>query len=140
MIEDLLRTLVRSQIGGLKRRVSGAILEAAALGMIGLATVFLSIGFYLFLGQMMEAWQAALILSAVASSLAVLLALIGRSLMRRRKRRQKEQLFSGLEGLGLLSSRRPFDQPGDDEKREPGQALVVAALAAGVILGRSMKQ
>jgi hypothetical protein len=140
MLEELLGALVRSQVGNLKRRTGGVILEGAALGMIGLATVFLSIAFYVFLSQHMQAWLAALILAVVASLVAMVLALIGRSLVRRKELHQHAQMLSGLEKLGLLSSDSAKGKSDGNEERETGPGLVAAALTAGVILGRSMRR
>lgn len=140
MLDELLGALVRSQVGDLKRRTGGVILEGAALGMLGLATVFLSIAFYVFLSERMEAWLAALILAAVAGLVAVVLALIGRSLLQRRQRLERAEVLAGLRGFGLLSSNTGRGAGDGKDGQEPGPALVAAALAAGVILGRSLRK
>jgi hypothetical protein len=139
MLEDILRAVVRTQVGNLKRRTTGAALEAAGLGLIGLATVFLAIGAYVWLSTQVEAWLAAVLVALVALVLALLLMLIGSSLMRRKSRRDEAEVMGALQGLGLISPKRPRGtaRPNADDK--PGTSLVLAALAAGLVLGRSFK-
>ncbi|MEE4118407.1 MAG: phage holin family protein, partial [Paracoccaceae bacterium] len=137
MLEDLLGVLVRSQVGDLRRRTTGALLEGAALGLLGLATVLLFIGAYLGLSTVIEAWLAALLLALVALVAALALMLAGRSLMRRRDRHAHDEILGTLQGLGLLSSKRPPDRPDDRPDGAPGPGLVAAALAAGLVLGRA---
>jgi high-affinity Fe2+/Pb2+ permease len=140
MLEELLITVVRSQVGNLKRRTTGAVLEGVALGLVGLGVVFIAIGLYALLSRHMAEWQAALILAGVALVIAAAVFLVGRSMLQHNERRQREQIHAVLERLGLLSRPSRADRPENEGGRDPGPALVAAALAAGVILGRSMKR
>jgi hypothetical protein len=140
MLEDLISAFVRSQFGDVRRRTTGAVLEAGALGMIGLAVVFLSIALFLWLTTRLEAWQAALIVAVVVLLLAAALMLAGRSLLRRRDRQRRNDMASGLEALSaLLPQGRTYAQ-GKSATEDPGVAIVGAALAAGLLLGRSVKR
>lgn len=140
MLEDLISAFVRSQFGDVKRRTTGAILEAGALGMLGLATVFLSVGAFLWLAARLEAWEAALIVAVAAVFLAVILMLVGRSLLRRKDRQRHSAMLSGLEALSVLTGHDPKGPTDKKAADEPGLAIIGAALAAGVLLGRSVKR
>ena len=140
MLEDLISAFVRSQFGNVKRRTTGAILEVAALGMLGLAAVFLSVGLFLWLAARLEAWQAALIVAAAALFIALVLMPVGRSLLQRKDRQRHDDLLSGLEVLSVLTGRNPNDPDGKKASDEPGVAIVGAALATGVLLGRTLKR
>lgn len=141
MLEDILRAVVRGHVGSLKRRTAGAALEAAGLGLIGLATVFLAIGGHIWLSTRVDAWLAAVLVALVALVLALLLMLIGSTLLRRKSRRDEAEVMGTLQGLGLLSPTRPRGTArGGDGDDRPGTSLVLAALAAGLVLGRSLKK
>lgn len=140
MLEDLIGAFVRSQFGNVKRRTTGAVLEVAALGMAGLAAVFLSIGLCLWLSTRMEVWQAALVVAVVAILLSFGLMLIGRTMLHRKARQQHDDIASALGALSALKRRDPKTARGETADQEPGVAIVGAALAAGVILGRSVKR
>jgi hypothetical protein len=140
MLQELLGAVLRAQIGNLKRRTTGAALEAAGLGLVGLATVFLAIAGYIWLSKQVEAWLAALLVALVALVLALLLMLIGASLMRRKSRRDEAEVMGTLQSLGLLSATRPRETTQRDGDDRPATSLVLAALAAGLVLGRSLKK
>jgi len=140
MLEDLISAFLRSQFGNVKRRTTGAFLEAAALGMLGLATVFLSIAVFLWLAARLQAWQAALIVGATALFLAVLLMLVGRSLLRRKDRERHKDMNSALDALSVLMGQGPKDPNGKEGAEETGITTVGAALTAGILLGRSVKR
>jgi hypothetical protein len=89
---------------------------------------------------MLEAWQAALIVAVVVLLLAAVLMLTGRSLWRRRARQRRNDMASGLEALSALMPRGRTDPLGKTAAEEPGMAIVGAALAAGLLLGRSVKR
>ena len=59
MLEDLFKTSVHSQLGDVRRRTRGALLEVVAFGHVGLAIVLLFLGMFLWLSVRMEPWQAA---------------------------------------------------------------------------------
>lgn len=136
MIEDLVGALVRSQVGALKRRTGGALLEVSALGMVGLAVAFLFAAAFLWLSTQMEPWLAALVLCVFALVVALALFAAGRAVIRRTEERRRQEALSGLEALELLL------RPGKDGERaqEAAPALVGAALTAGLLLGRSLKR
>lgn len=140
MLEDLINAFLRSQFGDVKRRTTGAILEVAALGMVGLATVFLSIGLCLWLSTRMDVWEAALIVAVAALVCAVALMLIGRAMLHRKARRQHDDIASALGALSSLTRSDATQARRKTDDEEPGVAIVGAALAAGVLLGRSVKR
>ena len=140
MLEDILGTLLRSQIGDLKKRTRWAVLEGAALGMVGLATVFLFIALQIWLSSRIEAWLSALIVAGAALLVALILMLVGRSFLQRSARRREQDFQSLLGGLGVLSKPKSVHPHATDDKAEPGIAIVGAALAAGVLLGRSFRR
>jgi hypothetical protein len=153
MIEEIVSSVVRSQVGDLKKRTAGAVLEGAGLGMIGLATVFLFTGLYLLLSQAMAAWLAALITAALAASVAAVLMMIGTQMLRREKEERGQGLEQAVKQLGLLARKRTAkpgaraaraadlgEAEGDEAEPHSPVLLVASALATGVILGRSMKR
>jgi hypothetical protein len=66
--------------------------------------------------------------------------LAGRSLLRRRTRLRQNDLASGLEALSALLPQGRSNPQGKTAAEEPGVAIVGAALAAGLLLGRSVKR
>jgi hypothetical protein len=140
MLEDLISAFVRSQFGDVRRRTTGAVLEAGALGLTGLSVVFMAIALFLWLATQLEAWQAAVIVAVVLLLLAAALMLAGRSLLRRRTRQRQNDMASGLEALAALMPQGRADPQGKTAAEEPGVAIVGAALAAGLLLGRSVKR
>lgn len=136
MIEDLVGTLVRSQVGDLRKRKAGTLLEIAALGAVGLAVALVFFGLFLWLSLRMEPWLAAFVLCLLALTLALGLWVAGRATIRRAEEQRQQEALSGLEALELLL--RPGKEGAD--RPETGPALVGAALAAGLVLGRSMKR
>ncbi|WP_135505821.1 phage holin family protein [Roseovarius aestuariivivens] len=140
MLEKLIGTLIQSQFGNVRRRAAGVVVEGAALGMLGLAIALLFLGSFFWLAIRVEAWIAAFILAGVALLIALILMLVGRFMMKRQRSGTRDQAAADLDVLSLLSQARGG---GDDAKHgteEPGPALVGAALAAGVLLGRSFKR
>jgi hypothetical protein len=139
MLEDILGALVRSQVGSLRRRTAGAVLEGVALGLAGLATVFAFLGAHLWLSIRIQPWLSAVLLALVTLVLALVAMLVGGALLRRRSRRDRDEAIGMLKGLGLTPGDRPRVSPAAPEG-EGGSApgLVLAALAAGLVLGRSI--
>ncbi|MEE4120349.1 MAG: phage holin family protein [Paracoccaceae bacterium] len=138
MLEEILGALVRSQVGDLKRRTTGAVLEGVALGLASLATVFLFVGAHLWLSARIEPWLSALLLAAVALLAALVAMLAGRSLLRRKRRREHEEVIGTLTRLGLLPARRPPSAQNGRADGKPRPGLVLTALAAGILLGRTI--
>jgi hypothetical protein len=136
MLEDIIGAVVRAQVGDLRKRTMGAVLEAAALGMIGLATVLAFVAAHIWLSSRIEAWLSAMILAGIALVVALILMLWGRSLIHRKARRRETDMHSLLDGLGVLSRSGKTPQDGS----EPGPAIIGAALAAGLMLGRSFRR
>lgn len=140
MLEDILGSLVRAQFGDLKRRTAGAVLEGLALGFVGLATVFGFIGTHLWLSTRIDPWLSAVLLALVALVLALVAMLAGRSLLRRRRRRETSEIMGTLGRLGLTSRNTSLPPQTSATGAEPGPGLVLAALAAGFVLGRSLRR
>ncbi len=137
MLEDLVHTFVSAQFGDVRRKTKGALLEVAAFGMIGLSTVLLFVGMFLWLSVRMDPWLAATALAGLALLAALVLMLVGRSLLQRKEHDPHQQAVSALKALGLLSSSGLTGSEKAIDEREKGPALVASALAAGLILGRS---
>lgn len=140
MLEDIIGAIVRAQVGDLRKRTLGAVLEVAALGMTGLATVFLFVGFHTWLSARVEPWLSALIVAGAALIVALILMLVGQSLLHRRVQRRDRELQSMLGRLGVLSGSASARRKGTGETTEPGPAIIGAALAAGILLGRSFRR
>ena len=140
MFQTLVHTFLRAQVGNVRRKAKGAVLEIAALGMVGLSVVLLFLGMFLWLSARMEPWLSAILLAALALSLGILLMLFGRSLLKRKENDPHEQAMSALKALGLFSNDGPTDLKNAEAKQEPGLAMVASALAAGLILGRSINR
>jgi len=138
MLEDILSTVLRTQFRDVGRRTRGALLEVAAMGMTGLATVFIFAGIFIWLSGRIEAWQAAFVMGGVALLTAGGLMMAGRSLMRRREPDPHEQIMSTIQSLGLMSSTGTTAKGHSGDEQEPGPAMVGAALAAGLMMGRSI--
>ncbi|WP_439122363.1 phage holin family protein [Marivita sp.] len=139
-MENLILAFLRSQFGDVRRKTRGALLEAAALGMIGLATALLFLSLFLWLSSVMEPWQAAALLSCVGFIVAALLMLFGRTLMRPNEPDPHDQAIAALKALGLMPQGTLKDTENAHGKPEQGIGLVAAALAAGLMLGRSTKR
>lgn len=143
MLEDILGAVLRHQVGDIRRRTTGAVLEAVGLGLIGLATVFLTIGIYLFLAARLEPWLAALIVAVLVALAALVVMLIGRSMLARGERERSRSLGDTLGGVGLMgkpSARGARREGPAEESEDPRLSLVAAALTAGVVLGRSLRR
>ncbi len=138
MLEDILSTVLRTQFRDVGRRTRGALLELAGLGMIGLATVFLFAGVFIWLSSRIEPWQAAFIMGGVALLAAGALLLVGRSLMRRKEPDPHEQVMATIQSLGLFSSTAAAGTDNNEDGQEPGPAMIASALLAGLMLGRSI--
>lgn len=139
MLEDLFKTFLHSQLGDVRRRTRGAILEVVAFGLFGLAIALLFLGMFLWLSVWMEPWQAATLLASLACLVAVVLMLVGRTLLRRKEPDAHHQALSALQSLGLLSKSSSKDSKKYADQQDPAIAMVASALAAGLILGRSGK-
>ncbi|MGA9412565.1 MAG: phage holin family protein [Roseobacter sp.] len=140
MLEDILSTVLRTQFRDVGRRTRGALLEVAALGMIGLATIFVFVGIFIWLSGRIEPWQAAFVMGGAALIIAGGLMMVGRALLRRREPDPHEQIVSMMQSLGLLSSTGTTAKGHSDDDNEAGPTMVAAALAAGLMLGRSFKR
>jgi len=152
MIEQIVSAVVRSQVGNLKKRTAGAVLEGVGLGLIGLAVVFLFLGLYLLLAQEMARWLAALLVAAFAAAAAAVVMTVGAQLLSREKKRQGGGLEELVKQVAALAAKRsaPREQPAVKAGSAPGAGegkgtdspflLVASALAAGIVLGRSTKR
>lgn len=134
MVQDLLAALLRAQAGDLKRRGTGVALHLAALAMAGLAVAFLSLALFLWLAERMPPPVAALAVAGLALLAAAGLVLAGRARLRRSDAERRADTLTALEALEVLL--RPAKEGEGAADRAP--ALVGAALAAGVLLGRSL--
>jgi protein-S-isoprenylcysteine O-methyltransferase Ste14 len=140
MFETLVHSFLQAQVGNVRRKAKGAILEAAAFGMVGLSVVLLFIGMFLWLSARFEPWIAAILLATLALVAGVILMLVGRSLLRRKETDPHEQAMSTLKSLGLFSKDGQTGSEKVEAGQEPGPVMVASALAAGLILGRSINR
>jgi len=140
MFETLVHSFLQAQVGNVRRKAKGAILEAAAFGMVGLSVVLLFIGMFLWLSVRIEPWIAAILLAALALLTGVILMLVGRSLLRRKETDPHEQAMSALKSLGLISQDGQTGSEKVEAGQEPAPVMVASALAAGLILGRSINR
>lgn len=140
MFEALVHSFIQAQVGNVRRKAKGAILEAAAFGMVGLSVVLLFIGMFLWLSVRIQPWMAATLLAALAFLAGIILMLVGRSLLRRKETDPHEQAMSALKSMGLFSPDGQTDFGKAEAKQEPGPVMVASALAAGLILGRSINR
>lgn len=140
MLETLLHTFVNAHVGTVRRKAKGAVLEVAAFGMIGLSVGLLFVGLFLWLSIRMEPWLAAIVLSCLALLVAIILILVGRSLLKPKEIDPHEQAASALKALGLFSADGPKTEEKTGSTQDPGPAMVASALAAGLILGRSVRR
>lgn len=140
MVENLIHAFLRAQAGSVRRKAKGAMLEVVAFGMIGLSVLLLFFGMFLWLSARMEPWLSAALLAALALFLGIFLMLLGRSLLKRKETDPHEQAMSAIKAIGLFPNDGPTDSRKADDKTEPGLAMVASALAAGLILGRSINR
>jgi F0F1-type ATP synthase membrane subunit c/vacuolar-type H+-ATPase subunit K len=107
--------------------------------MVGLAAVFLFVGLHIWMSARIEPWLSALIVAGAALIVALILMLVGQSFIHRSARQRERDVQSLLGGLGVMS------RPGADRDKaaagsETGPAIIGAALAVGVLLGRSFRR
>jgi len=140
MLESLISGFLSAQFGDVRRRTKGAMLEAAALGMIGFSAVWFFFGSFLWLSIRIEAWQAGILLSGIALAVAAILMVLGRSLVRKKEPNPHDQVLSTMKALGILSQSKRIDGNNADRDQEAGPPMIAAALAAGIMLGRSVKR
>ncbi|MEO9574235.1 MAG: phage holin family protein [Roseobacter sp.] len=140
MIKNLVHIFLQAQAGSVRRKAKGAILEAAALGMIGLSVTLFFLGSFLWLSVQMEPWMAAVFLGILALLAGIILMLVGRSVFRRKEADPHEQAMSVVKGLGLLSEDGQTSLGKAETEQESGPIMVASALAAGLILGRSINR
>ena len=140
MLEKLLQTFLRAQFGDVGRKTRGALLEVAALGMVGLAVTLLFLGMFLWLSLRIEPWLAAVALAGFALLLAAILMLAGWVLLHRKKTDPQEQLISTLKALGLVQNEGLKGGESVEGKQGSGAAMVASALVAGLVLGHSVKR
>ncbi len=140
MFETLVHTIIQAQCGIVRRKAKEAVLEVAAFGMVGLSVVLLFFGMFLWLSVRTEPWLSAILLAALALVGGIILMLVGRSLRKRKENDPYEQAMTVLKALGLFSHDGLTDTRKADTGQEPGPAMVASALAAGLILGRSVNR
>jgi hypothetical protein len=109
------------------RLVAGAIALAAVLIAFGFAIV----GFFLWLTEHMEDWQAALLAALAALAVAGIALLVGQSTSRRPPPRPEPDLVAQVQGI--------MAQVTKDSEGKPMTA-VATALAAGIVLGRILSR
>ena len=71
MLEELIGAVVRTQTGSLRRKATGAAVEVAALGLLGVAALFALVGAFLWLSGRVETWFAALIVASMVLVIAL---------------------------------------------------------------------
>jgi hypothetical protein len=109
------------------RLISGAIALAAVLIAFGFAIV----GFFLWLTEHMEDWQAALLAALAALIVAGIALLVGQSTARRPPPRPEPDIAAQIQGI--------MAQVTKDSEGKP-MAAVATALAAGIVMGRILSR
>ena len=140
MLEDLIRGFLSLQFDNVRHRGKGVALKIAALCMVGVACVFLFIGLFIWLADRIEAWRAAILLAGLALIVAAVLTALSYWLLNRKEPDPTEQALQALETLGLLKQTGSSRAGSAKSEDDTGLAMVAAALATGLILGRSTRR
>jgi hypothetical protein len=134
MLVKLLRGIVAAEVAGAQRVASGFMLLLLAAGLLLMALIFALMAAVWALMTVMAPWQAALVVAGAALLLAVVIYLWGRARIRSWRRRSPpapratDALRSDPGSLGQLPA-------GVD-----GRMLVMAAVVAGIVLGRKLSK
>lgn len=139
MLEDLLKVGLATSALDLKRRMRGAVVGGVALGIGGIAFLFACLGAYMLLATVLPDWAAALIVALAAALVALVTFMIARSMLQGGGSDPRSREAEGVGGL--LSSATPHDpDKAAQADREAPASLVFTALAAGLVLGRSLRR
>lgn len=129
MLPRLVSRLVRSEVAGIRRGLTGLALVLFALVLVLLAIVFMFLALYAWLSTQMAPWQAALVVTLALLVAGLVFWLVGRLRMRRRIRR--DPLDAEIRALANSLSQ---NSPSDKQKL----TLVAAAAVIGLIIGRRL--
>lgn len=139
MLDELMRSVLASPALGFKRRTRGAVIEGVGLALGGMAVVFSFVALHLLFSMAMPNWLAALLVALLAALCGGVTVLIGRAIIRKQDLEVEKRHKEGL--LGLLAAAVPDSSPENRKaENEAPATLIFTALAAGLILGRSMKR
>ncbi len=134
MFRQIVGTLLKNELAELKRRSAGGLVLLLSVVLVALATAFGMLALFLWLSTHMLAWQAALAVFGVILIAALLLGLIGRSMIRRHKRRRDD-----LDALvqAALGSHAKSDKT---DKTDAPLGVIATAAVAGLIIGRGLSK
>lgn len=131
MFRQIVGTLLKNELAELKRRSAGGLLLLLSVVLVALATAFGMLALFLWLSTHMLAWQAALAVFGVILIAALLLGLIGRSMIRRHKRRRDDLDALVQAALGSHAKSDKTDAP---------LGVIATAAVAGLIIGRGLSK
>jgi len=131
MLRQIVSMLLKNEVAELKRRSAGGVMILLSVTLLGLAMVFGMLALFLWLSTHMLAWQAALAVFGVILIVALLLGLIGRSKIRRHKRRRDDLDAYVQAALGPHAKSDKTDAP---------LRVVATAAVVGLIIGRGLSK
>lgn len=131
MLRQIVSMLLKNEVAELKRRSAGGVMILLCVTLLGLAMVFGMLAFFLWLSTHMLAWQAAMVVFGVILIAAIMLGLVGRSMIRRHKRRRDELDAYIQAALGPHPKDVTTDAP---------VGVIVTAAVVGLIIGRRLSK
>ena len=134
MFRQIVSMLLKNEVAELKRRSAGGVMILLSVTLLGLAMVFGMLALFLWLSTHMLAWQAAMVVFGVILIVALLLGLIGRSKIRRHKRRRDDLDAYVQAALG------PHAKSDKTDKTDAPLGVIATAAVAGLIIGRGLSK
>ena len=131
MFRQIVSMLLKNEVAELKRRSAGGVMILLSVTLLGLAMVFGMLALFLWLSTHMLAWQAAMVVFGVILIAAIMLGLIGRSMIRRHKRRRDELDAYIQAALGPHAKNGTTDAP---------VGVIATAAVVGLIIGRGLSK
>ena len=131
MLRQIVSMLLKNEVAELKRRSAGGVMILLSVTLLGLAMVFGMLALFLWLSTHMLAWQAAIVVFVAILIAAVMLGLIGRSMIRRHKRRRNELDAYIRAALGPHAKNVTTDA---------SVGVIATAAVVGLIIGRRLSK
>ncbi|MDU8944301.1 phage holin family protein [Rhodophyticola sp. MJ-SS7] len=138
MLSNIIGAVLQAKAAEIKRKATGAVVQMAAFGLFGVSLIFGIVSGFLWLAGKMDPWLAALAIAIVVLIAAIVLMLIGRMIMQQKSKRDREQTARALgESNAIVQALTGTNMDGKGTNN-PSLELIAAALATGIILGRSL--